>query len=157
MQSESIKFYSNRLITGLLGVLMIGVIYIFYTKILTDTYLLTGIAVAVFWALTIIAFILGIACFIKTFDPRPVVEITSEGMKIRTFVFFEAFVPWHEISGINQERFTNVVATPVTFAFTRSNFLRVYRHGKRSVAINLLLLNKRGNEFSDTLARHLAS
>ncbi|NRD77653.1 hypothetical protein HPT25_09355 [Bacillus sp. BRMEA1] len=154
MQNESKKFYLNRFITAVLSVLMLGVAYLLYTQFISDTEFLTDTAVVLSWIFAISSLLTGIACLIKIFDPRPVVEMRAEGMVIRNFLT-AVFVPWHEVERINQQRYTNIVVNPAGFAFVRTTILRVYRYGKRSIAINLLLINKRGDEFSNTLTQHL--
>lgn len=157
MENHSIKFYSHRVKTGIIGILCFVMIYILYTKLLADPFGLTSIAISACWAMLVILFILGVVFLLKTFDPRPIIEIMSEGLTIRTFLFFEDFVPWEEVVGANQENYTNRVVGMHGYARVTTTFLRIYRPKGRSLAINLSLLNKRGTEFHQALSKYLAA
>jgi hypothetical protein len=157
MEKESVKFYPNRGMTALLGIIMLGAGYILIKKVLfsEDGLGVTPVAYIFFGVLLLAAAIIGIGCLIKTFDPRPVVEFMPEGMLIRTFIFLEDFVPWEEVAGVKHEQHTQRVVSPVARVRVTSSFLRVYRSAGRSLAINLHLLNKRGDEFYHTLSHYL--
>lgn len=152
---NQVNFYPHRIKTGLLGILMLGAIYIIYTKVLVDSYGITATATVVLWGTVAVALVVGIVYLIKTIDPRPVVEISPEGMVIRTFIFLEDFVPWEEVVDIGHEQHTNRVVNTAGYVKVTANFLRIYRPQRRSLAINLTLLNTRGNAFEEALIRFL--
>ncbi len=128
-----------------------------YQNTLADPFGMATTGIVVMWCMMALLCMLAIGFLTKALDPRPIVEISSDGMIIRTFLFLEDFVPWHEIAGIRQEYYTNRVIGTQGFAQITGNLLRIYRPNQRSLAINLTLLNKRGNEFSETISRYLAS
>ena len=155
MESRTKKYYSNRVKTGILALLFLGLIYLIYTKILSDTTGLTTTGIVFGWGLMVISFVFGMSSLIKTFDPRPIVEIMPEGMLIRTYLFVEDLVMWDEVAGVQQEKYTNQVVNPHGYARVTTYFLRVYRPNHRSLAINLSLLNTRGNDLQDTIKLHM--
>lgn len=157
MENNRGEFYSNRVLTGLIGIVLLGMLYIVYTQLLEDPYGLTSTAVVVMWVVSVLLLVFGIGSLIKAIDPRPVVIINSEGLKIRTFVLFEEFVSWEEVKGVNQQRYKSQVVSLYGFARVTTNILRIYRPQKRSIAINLTLLNKRGKQFHETLSYYLNS
>lgn len=155
MEYNTTKFYSNRILSAFLAVLLFIVCYFIYTKLLADPYGITEVARIVIWLMTGIAFILGVIYTIKAFDPKPVVEMMPEGMIIRTFLFAEDFVPWNEVSGVQHEEHTQRAINMTGYVKVTTSFLRIYRPVGRSLAINLSLLNKRGKEFNHILSAHL--
>lgn len=112
----------------------------------------TGVAFS--WLLVIASIVISIVGLLKTFDPRSIVEFSSEGIKIRTFILFEEFVPWNEVVGANEEKHSQRVVGFGRIKVT-TYFFRIYRPNKRSLAINLTLLNQRGNEFNDVISNYL--
>lgn len=136
------KFYSNRILTAFCSVVMFAAVYIVYTKLLADPGNITEIAYFVFYGFLIVAVVGGLACAILTFDPRPIVQISPDGIGIRSFVFIEEFVPWNEVVGTRNEVYKNRVGVGVRVTVSE-NLFRIYRPNKRSLAINLTLLNKR--------------
>ncbi len=155
MEENTSKFYANRILSAFLAILLFVVCYFAYTKLLSDPYGLTNIAVIVIWGITGIAFFIGVVYTIKTFDPNPVVEMMPEGMIIRTFLFIEDFIPWKEVTGVQQEEHTQRSINMAGYIKITTSFLRIYRPMGRSLAINLSLLNKRGNEFNHTISGYL--
>lgn len=149
-------FYAARIKTGLLAIIMMVTIYIIYTKLLVDPYGLTETAKVVLWGTVVIAAILGVVCFIKAVDPRPIVTISPEGLTIRTFIFLEDFVPWEEVIDIGQEQYTNRTINPVGYVKVTANIMRIYRPSQRSLAINLTMLNTRGHRFNEALAQYIS-
>ncbi|MGN7383014.1 hypothetical protein ACTHRH_13970 [Paenibacillus sp. SAFN-117] len=89
-----------------------------------------------------------------TFDPRPIVQISPDGIGIRSFVFIEEFVPWNEVVGTRNEVYKNRVGVGVRVTVS-ANLFRIYRPNKRSLAINLTLLNKRGDGFNKALSNYM--
>lgn len=149
MQSKS--YYSKRITHLILSIFSWGLIYLIYTKILDDPDMITESAEVILKILIIILIILGVATFVKLIDPRPIVEVSEEGIKIQSFILFNVFIKWNELEGINEEKYTQLVVNPSMIGFSTSYMLRFYRKNKRSVAVNLSLLNTRNNDFFDSL------
>lgn len=147
-------FYTNRLKTGFLAIIFIGLIIVLFTQVLNDTTYMAETGIALSWLLVVASIILTIVCLVLTFDSRPIVEFSSEGIKIRTFIFFEEFVPWEEVVGANEEKHSQRVVGMGSMKVT-TYFFRIYRPNKRSLAINLTLLNQRGNEFNSVISNYL--
>ncbi|MDF2506048.1 MULTISPECIES: hypothetical protein [Clostridium] len=149
MQSKS--YYSKRITYLILSIFSWGLIYLIYTKILDDPDMITESAEVILKILIIILIILGVATFVKLIDKRPIVEVSEEGIKIQSFILFNVFIKWNELEGINEEKYTQLVVNPSMIGFSTSYMLRFYRKNKRSVAVNLSLLNTRNNDFFDSL------
>lgn len=137
-------FYTNRIKTGLLGILCFGIAYMIYTQLLLDTQLLTDTAVVFMNIVFIIDIVLGCSILFKTIDPRPILEITRSGVTIQSFLFTKAHISWDEITSVNNENFKQFIVSPSAFAFTNTRILRFKRVNGRSVAVNLTLLNTKG-------------
>lgn len=155
MEGRTKKYYSNRVKTGILAIIFFGLIYLIYSKFLFDTTFLTTTGIVLGWTMIIISFVMAIISLIKTLDPRPIVEIMPEGMLIRTFLFMEDLVMWDEVAGVKQEKYTNRVVNTHGYAKVTTYFLRIYRPNQRSLAINLSLLNTRGNDLQETIKQHM--
>lgn len=152
---EKEKFYSNRYLTGLLSILQFGAAYLIYTKLLADPYGITDIALIFLYVLFVVAIIFSAACLVLTLDPRPIIQISSEGIYVRRFIFLEEFVPWSEVLGAKQETYTKRMLNTETYAKVTTRLLRIYRSGKRSFAVNLTLLNKRGDTFHRVISKYI--
>ncbi|GIP33538.1 hypothetical protein [Paenibacillus sp. J2TS4] len=154
MIKQTEKFYSNRVLTAFLSVLMFAAAYIIYTKLLAETDYITEVAYFVFYGVLIVAVVVGLACAILTFDPRPIIQISPDGIGIRSFIFIAEFVPWNEVVGTRNEVYKNRVGAGVRITVS-ANLFRIYRPNKRSLAINLTLLNKRGDGFNKAFSKYM--
>lgn len=152
---EQEKFYSNRYLTGLLSILQFGAAYVIYTKVLADPYGITDIALTFLYVLFFAAIIFAAASLVLTFDPRPIIQISTEGIYVRRFIFLEEFVPWSEVLGAKQETYTKRMINTEAYAKVTTRLLRIYRPGKRSFAVNLTLLNKRGDTFNRVISKYI--
>ncbi|MFT8315944.1 MAG: hypothetical protein ABF633_17105 [Clostridium sp.] len=149
MQSKS--YYSKRITCIILSILSWGLIYLICTKLLNDPDTITDSAAIILRIIIVILAILGISTFIKTVDKRPIVEISEKGIKIQSFIFFNVFIKWDELEGVNQEKYTQLVVNPSMIGFSTNYMLRFHRRSGRSVAVNLSLLNTQNNDFFRTL------
>lgn len=150
-----VKFYSNRLLNGVLVLLFAAVVYIVLLKELLDG--MTPIATMVFYLILAGAVFMGLISLYRVFDPNPVVIMSEAGILIKKFVFFKEFIPWEEITDVREQQYKNRVRTVSGSVRVSATVLRIHRPGKRPVSINLTLLNKRGQEFHRNLERYLAS
>ncbi|MBB6444025.1 hypothetical protein [Bacillus benzoevorans] len=155
LESRTKKYYSNRVKTGILAIICFGSIYLIYSKLLSNPTGLAPTGIVFVWALMVISLVMGVISLVKTLDPRPIVEIMPEGMLIRTFLFFEDIVMWDEVAGVKQEKYTNQVVNVHGYARVTTYFLRIYRPNQRPLAINLSLLNTRGNDLQNTIQLHM--
>lgn len=149
------KFYSNRLLTVLLSILQFGVAYLAYTNVLADPYGLTDFGYVAIYVIVIIMLFMGSVFLIMTCDPRPIIQISSEGIKVRTFIFWEEFVPWNQVLSLQKETHTKRMINMAGYVKVSSRFLRIDRPEKRSLAVNLTLLNKRGDTFYQTISKYI--
>lgn len=157
MSQSSIKFYTNRIKTAVLAVGSIVFSYVFYTKLLADPVGLTDTAIIVIWGSLIILVLLGLYTFLKTLDPRPIVEMSADGLLIRKHIFFENHIKWEEIADLKQEQYTNRHMNMAGSVKVTTNILKIYRPNQRPISINLTLLNQQGSKFKESLSRYLAS
>ncbi|WP_371069054.1 hypothetical protein [Sediminibacillus sp. JSM 1682029] len=157
MKNETYRFYADRWKNGFLAILFSFLIFILFSKVLNDTSYMTGTGVTVSWIIVGLSFLFAVICLIRTIDPRPIVEVNDDGLRIQTFLFWEEFVSWEEILEVKKEKYTQRASNITLNAHLKvtSYFLRVYRPNKRSIAINLSLLNKRGNEFNEVIGRYM--
>ncbi|AGK95840.1 hypothetical protein [Clostridium pasteurianum] len=149
MQSKS--YYSKRITCAILSIFSWGLIYLICTRLLNDPDMITDSAAIIFRTIIIILAILGITTLLKAVDTRPIVEISEEGIKIQSFIFFNVFIKWDELEGVNQEKYTQLVVNPSMIGFSTNYMLRFHRRNGRSVAVNLSLLNTQNNDFFRTL------
>ncbi|WP_153463054.1 hypothetical protein [Sediminibacillus terrae] len=157
MKNETYRFYADRWKNGFLAILFSFLIFILFSKVLNDTSYMTGTGVTVSWIIVGLSFLFAVICLIRTIDPRPIVEVNDDGLRIQTFLFWKEFVSWEEILEVKKEKYTQRASNITLNAHLKvtSYFLRVYRPNKRSIAINLSLLNKRGNEFNEVIGRYM--
>ncbi|GAB2532278.1 hypothetical protein [Gracilibacillus alcaliphilus] len=148
MEKES--FYSDRVKTIILTVLFIFALFVIFTQILNDTRHLTDTAITFIWILAVVSIFGMLACLFKTFDLRPIIEFDAEGIHVLTYGFIHHFVPWNEIVAVdNHKQKAGVSQVRVT-----TSFFRIFRKDKRTVSVNLTLLNKQGDRFERVIAKY---
>lgn len=151
-----VKYYANRFLNGLIAVAFAGVLYIVFSKGMLEE-IATPAGQAFIYILVGCAILVGLVSLYKAVDPNPVVVMAPEGIHIRTFLFIKHFIPWSEISNLNEKVYKNRVHSGVGATRVRTTMLQIQRQGKRPISINLTLLNKRGDAFYQDLDRYLAS
>lgn len=153
MQSKS--YYSKRINCIILSILSWVLIFLICTKVLNDPDMITDTAVIILRIIIVVLAVVGLATFIKAVDKRPIVTISKEGIEIQSFIFSNIFIKWDELKGINQEKYTQLVASSSLAGFSTNYMLRFHRKQGRSVAVNLSLLDTQDNDFFKTLGDYI--